>query len=108
MAFNSSPNLEQDPCAIIAVRELEAPRELVFAVWTDPEHLAQWFGPIGFTTTTSAFDLTEGRVGRFVMHGPDGRDYQNRITFDEIKPPQRLRYHHGSADDLEPVQFARP
>jgi uncharacterized protein YndB with AHSA1/START domain len=92
-----SLNLDQDPCAIIAVRELEAPRELVFAVWTDPEHLAQWWGPIGFTTTTSAFDLTEG--------GPDGRDYQNRITFDEIKPPQRLHYHHGGADHLEPVQF---
>ena len=105
MAFNSSLNLDQDPCAIIAVRELAAPRELVFAVWTDPKHLAQWWGPIGFTTTTSAFDLTEGGVWRFVMHGPDGRDYQNRITFEEIKPPERLRYHHGGADDLEPVQF---
>jgi uncharacterized protein YndB with AHSA1/START domain len=59
----------------------------------------------GVTTTTSAFDLTAGGVWRFGMHGPDGRDYQNRITFDEIKPPERLRYHHGGADDLEPVQF---
>jgi Activator of Hsp90 ATPase homolog 1-like protein len=66
-----SLNLDQDPCAIIAVRELEAPRELVFAVWTDPEHLAQWWGPVGFTTTTSAFDLTEGGEWRFVMRmGP--------------------------------------
>jgi len=105
MASSSSLNLDQDPCAIIAVRELEAPRELVFAVWTDPEHLAQWWGPLGFTTTTSAFDLRQGGVWRFVMHGPDGRDYQNRITFEEILPPQRLRYYHGGADDLEPVQF---
>jgi uncharacterized protein YndB with AHSA1/START domain len=105
MASNSSLNLEQDPCAIIAVRELAAPRELVFAVWTDPKHLAQWWGPIGFTTTTSAFDFSVGGVWRFVMHGPDGRDYQNRITFDEIKPPERLRYHHGGGGDLEPVQF---
>ena len=60
MAFNSSLNLDQDPCAIIAVRELAALRELVFAVWTDPKHLAQWWGPIGFTTTPSAFDLTRG------------------------------------------------
>jgi uncharacterized protein YndB with AHSA1/START domain len=105
MASNTSLKLDHDPCAIIAVRELDAPRELVFAVWTDPEHLAQWWGPIGFTTTTSAFEFTEGGVWRFVMHGPDGRDYQNRITFDEIKPPQRLRYHHGGADDVEAVQF---
>jgi uncharacterized protein YndB with AHSA1/START domain len=105
MASSSSLDLDQDPCAIIAVRELEAPRELVFAVWTDPEQLAQWWGPLGFTTTTSAFDLRQGGVWRFVMHGPDGRDYQNRITFDEILPPQRLSYHHGGADDLEPVHF---
>jgi len=89
----------------VAVREFEAPRELVFAVWTDPKHLAQWWGPLGFTTTSSAFDWREGGVWRVDMHGPDGRDYQNRITFDEILPPQRLRYHHGGADDLEPVQF---
>ena len=105
MASNSSLNLEQDPCAIIAVRDLNAPREPVFEVWTDAEHLAQWWGPIGFTTTTSAFDLREGGVWRFIMRGPDGRDYQNRITFDEIRPPERLRYHHGGADDLEPVYF---
>ena len=39
------------------------------------------------------------------MHGPDGRDYENRITFDEIVEPERLRYHHGGGDDVEPVQF---
>jgi uncharacterized protein YndB with AHSA1/START domain len=39
------------------------------------------------------------------MHGPDGRDYDNRITFDEIVPPELLRYHHGGGDDVEPVQF---
>jgi uncharacterized protein YndB with AHSA1/START domain len=62
-------------------------------------------GSAGFTITTSAFNWREGGVWRFVMHGPDGRDYQNRIAFDEILPPQRLRYDHGGADDLEPVQF---
>ena len=39
------------------------------------------------------------------MHGPDGRDYKNRITFDEIVKPERIRYHHGGGDDVEPVQF---
>ena len=46
-----------------------------------------------------------GGVWRFVMHGPDGRDYENRITFDEIVKPERIRYHHGGGDDVEPVQF---
>jgi uncharacterized protein YndB with AHSA1/START domain len=74
-------------------------------VWTDPKHLAKWWGPDGFSTTTSAFDFRDGGVWRFVMHGPDGRDYENRITFDRIVKPERLEYHHGGGDDVEPVQF---
>jgi uncharacterized protein YndB with AHSA1/START domain len=101
----SSIDIEQDPCVIIGTRVLDAPRDLVWQVWTDPKHLAQWWGPDGFRTTTSAYDLRPGGVWRFVMHGPDGRDYQNRITFDEIVKPERLVYHHGGGDDVEPVQF---
>ena len=105
MAGKANVDLARDPSAIITVRELEAPRELVFDVWTDPKHLAQWWGPYGFSTTTSAFEFREGGVWRFVMHGPDGRDYQNRITFDEIVRPERIRYHHGGGDEAEPVEF---
>ncbi|MBI4275608.1 MAG: SRPBCC domain-containing protein [Rhizobiales bacterium] len=90
---------------IIGVREFDAPRERVFDAWTDPKHLAQWWGPNGFTTTTSAFDMRPGGIWRFVMHGPDGRDYQNRITFDEIVKPERISYHHDGGKDVEPVQF---
>ena len=102
---SSSIDLDQDPCAIIATREFDAPRELVFAVWCDPKHLAQWWGPSGFTTTTRAFDMREGGVWSFVMHGPDGRNYDNRITFDEISKPERLRYHHGGVEGADPVAF---
>jgi uncharacterized protein YndB with AHSA1/START domain len=101
----NSFSLADDPPAMIGSRVLDAPRELVFAVWTDPKHLAKWWGPDGFSTTTSVFDFRVGGVWRFVMHGPDGRDYENRITFDEIVPPELLRYHHGGGDDVEPVQF---
>ena len=90
---------------MIGTRVFDAPRELVWQVWTDPKHLAQWWGPDGFTTTTSAYDARPGGIWRFVMHGPDGRDYQNRITFDEIVKPERIVYHHGGGDDVEPVQF---
>jgi len=105
VAARSSLDLERDPRAIIATRVYDAPRELVFEVWTDPKHLSQWWGPDGFSTTTSAFDMRTGGVWRFVMHGPDGRDYQNRITYDEIVKPERIVYHHGGGDDVEPVQF---
>ena len=89
MAAKSSLDLQTDPRSIIGIHEFDAPRELVFAAWTDPKHLSQWWGPNGFTTTTSSFDFRPGGIWRFVMHGPDGRDYQNRVTFDEIVPPER-------------------
>ena len=107
MALKSSIDLEQDPRSIVGTRVFDAPRALVFSVWTDPKHLAQWWGPNGFTTTTHAFDFRPGGVWRFVMHGPDGRDYQNRITFDEIVPPERIAYRHGGGDDVEAVQFTQ-
>jgi uncharacterized protein YndB with AHSA1/START domain len=105
MAARNSLDLEADPRSIIAERVFDAPRELVFSVWTDPKHLAQWWGPNGFTTTTSSFDMRAGGVWRFVMHGPDGRDYQNRITYEEVVPPERIVYRHGGGDDVEPVRL---
>lgn len=105
MSVANSIDLNQDPRSIIGTRVFDAPRDLVFSVWTDPKHLAQWWGPNGFTTTTHSFDFRPGGVWRFVMHGPDGRDYQNRVTFDEIVRPERIVYHHGGGSDVEPVQF---
>jgi uncharacterized protein YndB with AHSA1/START domain len=105
MTVKSNLDLETDPRSIIGIREFDAPRALVFSVWTDPKHLAQWWGPNGFTTTTSSFDFRPGGVWRFVMHGPDGRDYQNPITFEEIVPPERIVYRHDGGEDVEPVKF---
>ena len=105
MAVTDSLDLETDARSIIGVREFDAPRDLVFAAFTDPKHLTQWWGPNGFTTTTSSFEFRPGGVWRFVMHGPDGRDYQNHVTYEEIVPPERIVYRHGGGDDVEPVQF---
>ncbi len=107
MAVKNSIDLDSDPRVIEGVRLLDAPRKLVFAAFSDPKHLAQWWGPNGFTTTTHSFEFRPGGVWRFVMHGPDGRDYQNRITFVEIKAPKRIVYRHGGGEDVEPVQFTQ-
>ena len=85
-------------------RVFNAPRKLVFEAWSDPKHLADWWGPRGFTTTTSEFDMRPGGVWRFVMHGPDGVDYMNRIIFVEVLKPERLVYKHAS-DEAEPINF---
>jgi uncharacterized protein YndB with AHSA1/START domain len=105
VSARNSIDLDLDPRSIIGTRVFDAPRELVFSAFSDPKHLAAWWGPDGFTTTTSAFEFRPGGVWRFVMHGPDGRDYENRITFDEIVAPERIAYRHGGGDDVEPVQF---
>jgi len=98
-------DLAQDPKVMVATRVFDAPRALVFTAWTEPQHLAEWWGPDGFSISTHSFDFRAGGVWRFVMHGPDGRDYENRVTFDEIVPPDHIAYHHGGGDDVEPVQF---
>ena len=90
---------------IVTTRIVNAPRELVWTVWTDPQHLGKWWGPAGFTTTTEAIDVKVGGQWRFVMYGPDGRDYKNLITFLEVQAPSRLAYKHGGEVDLEPVDF---
>lgn len=86
-------------------RLINAPRELVFKVWTDPKHIAQWWGPNGFTTTTHEMELKPGGEWRFIMHGPDGRDYPNKIIYIDVEEPERLVYIHGNDDDTEPVNF---
>ena len=84
---------------IITSRTFDAPRDLVFKMWTDRQHIEQWWGPNGFTTTTHEMDVRPGGLWRFVMHGPDGTDYPNKIVYEEIVEPERLVYAHG--DDSE-------
>jgi hypothetical protein len=85
-AASSAPTLVGDR-EIAATRVFAAPRELVWKVWTEPEHVVRWWGPNGFTTTTHSMDVKSGGVWRFVMHGPDGHDYQNKITYLEVVKP---------------------
>jgi len=79
---------------IIITRTLNAPRKLVWEAWTKPEHVKIWWGPNGFTNTFHGFDLKEGGVWKFIMHGPDGTDYPNKIIFTKIEKPVRLEYKH--------------
>lgn len=96
-------NAELMARSIVIARVIDAPREFVFDVWTTPQHLAAWWGPTGFSLTTTSFDFRPSGVWHFVMHGPDGRDYQNRITFEAIVRPERIEYRHGGAEDVEPT-----
>jgi len=90
---------------IIHTRLLNAPRDLVFKVWTDPKHVAIWWGPNGFTNTIHEMNVKVGGVWRFMMHGPDGTDYPNKIVYKEVVKPSRLVYVHSSDEPNDPREF---
>ncbi len=95
-----------DDREILITRTFDAPVELVWRAWTDPQRIGQWWGPRGFSTTTYEMDVRPGGQWRFDMHGPDGRDYSNRVVFDEVREPHRLVYtQDGRTPDLEEVSF---
>jgi uncharacterized protein YndB with AHSA1/START domain len=100
---NEQPALKGDR-EIAVTRTFDAPRDLVFRAWTEQRHLANWWGPNGFTITTKTFEFKEGGVWLFTMHGPDGRDYPNKIVFETIQRPGRLVYLHPG-DEGEGVEF---
>src|SRR5215475_6834390 len=82
---------------IVISRVIDAPRELVFEAFTRVRHLSRWWGPEGFTTTTRSFEFRVGGEWDFVMHGPDGTDYQEWITWRAIVPPERIALLHGES-----------
>ncbi|GIF38921.1 SRPBCC family protein [Actinoplanes xinjiangensis] len=82
---------------IVVSRIIGAPPELVFTAFTEVRHLSRWWGPEGFTTTTASFGFHVGGVWEFVMHGPDGTDYPEWITWTEIVPPERIVLLHGES-----------
>jgi uncharacterized protein YndB with AHSA1/START domain len=81
---------------ITGTRVFDAPRELVWTMWTDPQHIVQWYGPRGYRTTMQQMDVRPGGTWQFVMHGPDGTDYQNKSVYVEVVKPERIVFDHVS------------
>jgi uncharacterized protein YndB with AHSA1/START domain len=78
-------------------RLLNAPIKLVWKVWTEPEHIAKWWGPTGFTNTISKMDVKPGGEWDLIMHGPDGTDFKNKSIFREIIFHKKIVYEHASS-----------
>lgn len=81
---------------LLLTRTLNAPVDLVWEAWSNPEHIAKWWGPTGFTNTVSVMDFQPGGKWTLVMHGPDGVDYPNESIFVEVVPNKRIVYEHTS------------
>lgn len=95
----ASPQSATADREIVVSRVIDAERELVFEAFTEVRHLSHWWGPKGFSTTTKAFEFRVGGEWVFVMHGPDGTDYNEWITWTEIVRPERIVLLHGESRD---------
>jgi uncharacterized protein YndB with AHSA1/START domain len=85
---------------LVLTRTFDAPRELVFKVWTDPKHVALWWGPHGFTTIVQEMDVRPGGAWRYSMRAPDGNSYPFNGEYVEVVAPERLVFvgtiHEGA------------
>ena len=90
---------------IVPCRVNDAPRERVFAAWTDPKQITRCFGPAGFQTETLECDIRPGGCWRFVYTAPDGTKYDNRMQFLRIEAPRLIEMEHGSDKDDDPAIF---
>ncbi len=84
-------------------RIYDAPVKAVWDAWTDPEQVAKWWGPRGFTITTHSKDLRPGGHWNYTMHGPDGTDYSNTTHYFEVVPLTKLVYDHGGSEGCPPL-----
>ena len=101
----SQPESKQTEPSFIFTRVLNAPRALVFKAWTDPSHLAQWWGPLGFTNPVCELDVRPGGAIRIDMKGPEGTVYPMTGTFREIVEPERLVFTSSAMDEKNQPLF---
>ena len=96
---------ENTKSVVIAERELiitrvfAAPRPLVFQVWTQPEHFAQWLGPEDFVTTSCQMDVRPGGTYRACIRSPEGNDHWMQGVYREITVPERLVFTFAWEDE---------
>jgi uncharacterized protein YndB with AHSA1/START domain len=93
---------------VLITRVFDAPRDLVFQAWTDPEHLQRWYAPRGCTIRFAALDLRQGGTFHSCIHTPDGHDCWCKGTYLEVAAPERIVYTMAIADQhgnlLGPVE----
>jgi uncharacterized protein YndB with AHSA1/START domain len=101
MSAKNSSVTESSQQELTITRLFNAPRELVFKVWIDPKHLAQWWGPKGFTNPVCELDVRPGGAILIHMTGPDGVVYPTRGVFHEIVAPERLVFTTSAFEDAD-------
>ncbi|HEY2684132.1 MAG TPA: SRPBCC family protein [Steroidobacteraceae bacterium] len=90
---------------IVLERTFDAPRDVVFDAFTNPKHVDHWWGPNGYSTTTSKMDVRDGGEWIYLMKHAQFGEFKNRIRYHRVTRPARLQYLHDSGVDNDPAAF---
>jgi uncharacterized protein YndB with AHSA1/START domain len=99
MAAPTRAAVQPNKRTVVITRVFDAPRELVWKAWTDSKHMAQWWGPQGFTNPVCEMDVRPGGALRIVMRAPDGAEHPMKGVFREIVEPERLVFTAVAEDE---------
>lgn len=97
--------MNEDNRKLQSITLLKFPIDLVWEVWTNPEHIANWWGPNGFTNTIYKMDFLEDGEWNLTMHGPDGKNYPNKSIFKEVIPFEKIVFEHFNPHFITTVLF---
>ena len=88
--MDTRTEIDAEERELVITRILDAPRRLVFQAWTEPDRVAPWWGPQGFTTVYHDMDIRPGGAFRVCMRSPEGAEYWKRGVYREVVEPERL------------------
>ncbi len=94
-----------DKYTLVTSKQVATSPEKIWDAWTDPEKVAKWWGPMGFTSTVEELDVRVGGKFRVIMHGPDGVDYPNTYVFDKVNRPTQLIYTNQGSEQFGLAPF---
>lgn len=100
-----TPLNDQSERELKIIRKFKYPIALVWEMWTDPQHLVNWWGPNGFTTTIHQMEVKVGAEWLLTMKGPDGKTYPNRSVFLEVVPFEKISYEHFNPSFIATALF---
>lgn len=86
---------------IVTKRNFNVPVGLLFKAWAQEEHLKNWWGPHGFSNSFHEFDFRNGGRWHFIMHGPDGKEYENESKFETVIENEKVILHHISKPEYK-------
>ncbi|HET7578973.1 MAG TPA: SRPBCC domain-containing protein, partial [Bacillales bacterium] len=95
----NNKTVEASQNELVVKRIFDAPRDLVFEAWSQPEHLAEWWGPKGYTMQIAKFDLRPGGIFHYNQRSPEGEEAWGKFDYREIVKPEKLVFTNSFSDE---------